>query len=159
AECRPDGAPPPIGRPFANTRVHVLDADGQLAPIGAPGELYTGGVGVARGYLNRPELTAERFVPDPFGAPGERLYRTRDRARWRPEGQSESRGRVDGQIKLRGFRGERGGVEAALAEDPSVLTCAVVAHGEGVDRRLLAYVVPAEAESFSTSRLRERLAS
>jgi amino acid adenylation domain-containing protein len=131
----------PIGRPIANAQLHVLDALMQPAPIGVAGELYLGGAGLARGYIGRPDLTAERFVPDPFGPPGARLYRSGDRARRLPDGAIEYLGRLDDQIKIRGLRIELGEIASALMDQAGVRDAVVVARGE----RLVAYVVLDEA--------------
>jgi amino acid adenylation domain-containing protein/non-ribosomal peptide synthase protein (TIGR01720 family) len=151
----------PIGRPVAGARAYVLDRRGEPAAPGIPGELYLGGPGVARGYLGRPALTAERFVPDPFSAePGARLYRTGDRAKWRTDGTLEFMGRVDDQLKVRGFRIEPGEIEAALRTHPAIRDAAVAAREDarGV-RRLVAYVAGPERADVAELRghLRQRL--
>jgi amino acid adenylation domain-containing protein len=139
-EISPGQTTVPIGRPIANTQAYILDACGQMVPPGVPGEIYLGGVGVARGYLNRPELTAERFVDDPFT--GVKLYRTGDVGRLRADGVFEFAGRVDDQIKIRGIRVELGDIEAALLDHPEVRSAAVVASDTASGKRLTAYVVP-----------------
>ncbi|HSF41084.1 MAG TPA: amino acid adenylation domain-containing protein, partial [Thermoanaerobaculia bacterium] len=147
----------PVGLPIANTSIHLLDRRMEPVPLGVPGELYIGGVGLARGYLRRPDLTAERFVPDPFSS-GERLYRTGDLARRFPSGEIEYLGRADHQIKIRGFRVEPGEIEAALAEDPAVRQAVVVLREDAPgDQRLVAYVVWEAAGDVA--RLREILKS
>jgi amino acid adenylation domain-containing protein len=134
---------PDIGRPVAGSTAFVLDGSLGMLPVGVPGELCLGGEALARGFLNRPELTAERFVPDPFG--GSRLYRTGDRARWRSDGALELLGRMDRQVKVRGFRIELGEIEAVLAGHPAVREAAVTAPADASgDRRLVAYVSATE---------------
>ncbi|HEV2844207.1 MAG TPA: condensation domain-containing protein, partial [Thermoanaerobaculia bacterium] len=157
-------SPVTIGRPIANTGVYVLDAWGNLAPAGVPGELLIGGAGLARGYLDRPELTAERFVPDPFGGAGSRLYRTGDLARFRADGRLECLGRIDHQVKVRGFRIELGEVEVALESHPGVAQAVVMASPDfqtltaWIVPRQTAAVTPAELRAFLLTRLPEYMA-
>ncbi|WP_051181214.1 amino acid adenylation domain-containing protein [Thermithiobacillus tepidarius DSM 3134] len=134
---------PPIGRPIANCRIYLLDGRRQPVPIGIPGELYIGGPVLARGYLNRPELSAERFLPDPF-QPGGRLYKTGDLARYLPDGNIEFLGRIDHQVKIRGFRIELGEIEAVLSQHPAVRTALVTVREDQPGRRRLAAYVLAE---------------
>ncbi len=148
----------PIGRPITDTTLHVLSPTLQLLPIGLVGELCIGGSGLARGYLNRPDLTAERFVPDPFGGPADRIYRTGDHARWLPDGTIEFIGRIDGQVKIRGHRIETGEIESVLNAHPGVLTSAVVARDDGGQPRLVAYLV-ARDKAVPWSALRAHIAA
>ncbi|MFN2634156.1 MAG: amino acid adenylation domain-containing protein [Thermoanaerobaculia bacterium] len=152
-----DAEAPSIGRPISNTRVYIVDRRGLPVPAGIPGEIFIGGVGVAREYLGRPGLTAEKFVPDPYGPDGGRLYRTGDRGRFLAGGEIQFLGRLDQQVKIRGFRIETGEIEEALNGLPGVARCAVLARDDDGNRRLVAYVVPSSAEATSASALREGL--
>jgi amino acid adenylation domain-containing protein len=145
--CRNDPAlrTVPIGRPIANTRIHLLDGHLQPVPVGVPGELHIGGVGLARGYRNRPELTAAKFIADPLSRrAGDRLYRSGDLCRRLPDGSIEYLQRLDFQVKLRGFRIELGEIEAALQSHPQVREAVVVAHGENEQRQLVGYFVASD---------------
>jgi amino acid adenylation domain-containing protein len=147
ARIEPAGTSVAIGPPIANTQLYILDARLQPVPIGIHGELYIGGTSVSRGYLNRADLTAERFIPDPFGGQaGGRLYKTGDRVRWRADRSIEFHGRLDHQVKIRGFRIELGEVEAVLADHPGVRESVAVARPDpaGGDQ-LVGYIVPQEA--------------
>ncbi len=148
----------PIGRPITETQAYICNPNGELMPFGLVGELLVGGLGVGRGYLNRPELTAQKFVPDRFGADGGVLYRTGDLVRYRDDGAIEFVGRVDNQVKIRGFRIEPGEIETTLATHAEVQSCAVIPlQDPNLGTQLVAYVVSPEA-TFSAARLRQFLA-
>jgi len=160
-KCSPDfdGDIVPIGRPIANNTVYILDENRQPVPIGAVGELYIGGVGVARGYLNRPELTSQVFLPNPFAADTDaRMYKTGDLARYLPDGNIVFLGRNDHQVKIRGFRVELGEIEARFNDHPLVDKAAVIAIGEGPDKKLVGYVV-AKPDVELVNSLRSHLTS
>lgn len=150
----------PIGKPLNNVTAFVVDRNDNPVPVETPGELLIGGRGVGRGYVNDAALTAERFAPDPHGGEGARLYRTGDRVRWREDGEMEFLGRVDGQVKLRGYRIELADVEAALRQHGSVRNCAVCLKGNQPGAmRLIAYVVGADSAAPTESELKEYLRS
>ncbi|OJT18526.1 hypothetical protein BO221_41470 [Archangium sp. Cb G35] len=153
ANDRPEG--PSIGRPLRDVRVYVLDRNLHPVPVGVPGELFIGGAGLGRGYQERPDLTAEKFIPDPFSStPGARLYRTGDRVRYLPDGHLEYLERIDFQVKVRGFRIEPGEVEAVLGQHPAVSEASVVVHEDSAgDKRLVAFLVP-RGEPVPESELR-----
>ena len=153
AGTRFEGTVAPIGRGVGDRRVYVLDADLAPVPVGVIGEIHIGGSGLARGYLGQPELTADRFIPDPFSQGG-RLYKSGDLGRWREDGIIEFAGRVDHQIKLRGFRIEPGEIEAVLRSDQRVAEAVILLHNDGGRSSLVAYVVPREGESLSVTELR-----
>ena len=158
-EMQEVGAAYPIGRPIRNTTCYVLGRGRELLPLGALGELYTGGDGVARGYLNRPQETAASFIPDPFAGDG-LLYNTGDLARWRPDGTLDYAGRSDFQIKLRGFRIELGEIEASLTRLAAVQDAVVLARADGPgEKRLVAYVTAAPGETLRTDILHDALAA
>jgi amino acid adenylation domain-containing protein len=149
----------PIGKPVSNTAIYILDSRLQPVPVGIVGELYIGGDGLAREYLNRPELTAEKFVIDPFSEkPGSCLYRTGDLARYLPDGNIEFKGRIDHQVKIRGYRIEPGEIEAVLGQHPDVRETIVITGASHIgDKRLAAYVVPNEMSGLTTKLLRSYL--
>ncbi len=150
----------PIGRPIANTQVYVLSQELELLPPGVTGELFIGGDGLARGYFNRPDLTAEKFIPNPFSAePGERLYRTGDLVRYSTEGEVEFIGRIDHQIKIRGFRVELGEIEAVLHGHADVQDVAVAVRGAGDNKRVVAYVTPRQGREIRSAELKQFLQS
>ncbi|HEY0735023.1 MAG TPA: amino acid adenylation domain-containing protein [Herpetosiphonaceae bacterium] len=146
----------PIGRPFPNTQFYILDDELQPMPVGVPGELYVGGTGLAQGYLNQPGLTAERYIPHPFSTtPGARLYKTGDRARYRVDGNVEFLGRIDRQLKVRGFRVEPGEIESVLMQHPGIHEAAVIAQSTGGnDNRLVAYVTATQTPAPTAEQLR-----
>ncbi|MBB3609555.1 amino acid adenylation domain-containing protein [Rhizobium sp. BK602] len=154
AGTRFEGTVAPIGRGVGDRRIYVLDADLAPVPVGVIGEIHIGGSGLARGYLGLPELTEERFIPDPFSETGGRLYKSGDLGRWREDGIVEFAGRVDHQIKLRGYRIEPGEIEAVLRSNPNVAEVVVLLHHEGGRSSLVAYVVPREGETLSVTDLR-----
>jgi len=136
----------PIGRPIERMRIYIMDSENQPAPIGVSGELYIGGYGLAQGYLNQPALTAERFIPDPFGACGQRLYRTGDLGRYRADGVIEFLGRIDNQVKVRGYRIELGEIEACLLQNPLIAAAVVLARDDALGNKfLVAYMVAAKS--------------
>ncbi len=148
---------PPIGRPIANTKIYILDRHLQSVPVGVPGELYIAGMGLARGYLNRPDLTADKFIPNPFSDDhSSRLYKTGDLARYLADGNIDFLGRIDNQVKLRGFRIELGEIEAALAQHPTIRQTTVLLREDQVgEQRIVAYVVPHEKATPTPTELRD----
>jgi len=156
---REPGKPASIGKPISNTQVYILDVNLKPVPSGTPGNLYISGAGVARGYLHRPEMTAERFLPDPFcPKPGERIYKTGDRVRYLPDGNIEYLGRFDHQVKIRGHRIELGEIEAVVSEHPQVGEAAVLAMNEdNGEQSLVAFVVAREETSLTSAGLRQFL--
>jgi len=159
AECVDGSHKPPIGHPVDNTGIYLLDTHLQPVPVGVPGELHISGVSLARGYLNRPDLTAQKFIPNPFSdEPGARLYKTGDLARYLPDGNIEFLGRIDHQVKIRGFRIELGEIEAVLGQYPAVWETVVLAREDTPSvKQLVAYVVPKNGQVPAISELRRFL--
>jgi acyl carrier protein len=159
AECTDTRGNLPIGRPIANKQIYILDHHLQPVAIGIPGELHIGGAGLARGYLNRSDLTADKFISNPFSdEPGARLYKTGDLARYLPDGNIEFIGRIDNQVKIRGFRIELGEIEAVLAQHPDVIQSVVTAREDHPgNKRLVAYVVPKQEQVSTPNELRRFL--
>ncbi|WP_199561846.1 non-ribosomal peptide synthetase [Micromonospora deserti] len=158
ADISADPAEVTIGRPLPNVRAYVLDEARRPAPVGLPGELYLAGAGLAAGYLGRDDLTAQRFVPEPFGRPGKWLYRTGDRCRWLPDGRIEFLGRTDDQVKVRGHRIELGEIDARLLDHPGVAGAATVLRRDDDEPRLVAYVVTRAGAAPDPAELRRHLA-
>ncbi|MED1801253.1 amino acid adenylation domain-containing protein [Brevibacillus porteri] len=157
-DCQTDSKVIPIGKPMDNIQAYILNKEGDLQPIGVMGELVIGGIGLARGYIGKPELTAERFVPNPFGNPSERLYKTGDYARWMPDGNIEYIGRMDNQVKIRGYRIELGEIEAVMRKQQGVGEVAIIAHEyEPGDKRLIAYYSGASEAETVKSHLQKQL--
>lgn len=155
ALCRPGEGTPPLGRPIANSEIHVLDEHLEPTPVGVLGEIHIGGAGLARGYLGRPDLTAERFVPSPFGPPGARLYRTGDLGRRMADGSLMFAARADDQVKIRGVRIELGEIEAVLRTCAAVQDVLVLVDGQGSEKRILAYAVNRPGETLTPASLRD----
>ncbi|MEH2308021.1 non-ribosomal peptide synthetase [Nostoc sp.] len=147
----------PLGRPLANTQIYLLDKQLQPVPIGVPGELYIGGAGLARGYLNRSDITAEKFIPNPFAEMGSRLYKTGDIARYLVDGNIEFIGRVDQQVKIRGFRVELGEIESVLCQHPQVQQAVVSVREDNSNKSLIAYVVSKQTQTLNVSELQRFL--
>ncbi|MFZ2407683.1 MAG: amino acid adenylation domain-containing protein, partial [Methylobacter sp.] len=158
--CLPDSAETaiPIGRPIANIELYILDRQLNPVPVGIPGELHIGGIGLGRGYLNRPGLTAEKFIPNPYDTSGSRLYKTGDLVRYRPDGNIDYLGRIDHQVKIRGFRIELGEIEARLLDVPDIQEAVVIAReDQSGDKRLVAYLVAATTDAVDIETLKSRL--
>ncbi|MFF8775629.1 amino acid adenylation domain-containing protein, partial [Kitasatospora sp. NPDC015120] len=147
----------PIGRPFHGMHTHLLDERGHLVPTGIPGEIHIAGPGVARGYLNRPDLTAERFIPNPWGEPGSRMYRSGDLARRLPDGTLEFLDRIDTQVKIHGYRIELGEIQTTLTTHPHIRDAVVTTHDTDKGKQLVAYLVPTDHHTPDPTDLRDHL--
>lgn len=155
---RESTAPPSVGVPITNTRIYLLDAHRQMVPVGLPGEIYIAGRGVTQGYFNQPELTQERYLADPFAAPGERMYQTGDLGHWQADGQIQVLGRTDNQVKVRGFRVELGSVEVQARTYPGIREAVAVGHKDSLGSTMLVLYVQAQGDPVDPERLRKHLA-